>query len=254
MRDPIDNLLADIQSDLFWVSAAVRRLSHPEVFAIQSDDGVHLTNAVLRTTCKDSEIPRIIREIQDFHTVSSRWMVLPPFNPTALKTHLPRAGYAPTFQGDGFSIDTNRRWSTGAFRTIQVHDSLTLHDHLHAFSQGFGIPNHGIDPDRELRLCTQPNARTARFVTYSPDGEPIASGGINRYPEARFGLLWAGCTVPSWRGRGAYRALLSARSNWARRNGLTRIGLYASRATSGPIVDRLGFQKHGPMALWDRED
>ncbi|MEZ4321039.1 MAG: GNAT family N-acetyltransferase [Myxococcota bacterium] len=143
-------------------------------------------------------------------------------------------------------------WSEGGVQVVKVHDVQTLRDNLAACAAGFDrevqLPN---DLHREVELCTGPDARNARFVAYAPDGEPVGSANVTVHA-GRFGFLWAGATVPAWRGRGVYRALLGARCRWARSNGLDRVGLYANRATSAPVVAGLGFTKHGPMAYWAR--
>jgi hypothetical protein len=105
----------------------------------------------------------------------------------------------------------------------------------------------------QLHECTRENARVHRFVAYDEaTGEPISSGGMTLFPDLRFAFLWAGCTVPEARGRGAYRAILAARSRRAASRGMTHAGLYAMVDTSAPIVERLGFQRYGPMTYWDR--
>jgi GNAT superfamily N-acetyltransferase len=77
------------------------------------------------------------------------------------------------------------------------------------------------------------------FVVYR-GGEPISAGRL-QMPEARpFASMWGGGTVPSRRGRGAYRALVSHRAREARRRGYLYLTVDAA-ATSRPILERLGF-------------
>jgi len=58
--------------------------------------------------------------------------------------------------------------------------------------------------------------------------------------------------VPELQGRGAYGAVLAARVAEARRLGAERVGLFALRSTSGPIVAARGFEKAGAMTYWER--
>jgi GNAT superfamily N-acetyltransferase len=77
------------------------------------------------------------------------------------------------------------------------------------------------------------------FVVYG-GREPISAGRL-QMPEARsFASMWGGCTVPSQRGRGMYRALVSHRAREARRCGYRYLTVDAADA-SRPILERLGF-------------
>lgn len=105
--------------------------------------------------------------------------------------------------------------------------------------------------ERELADCTGPNRRVARLIAYR-NGEAAGSGGITFFDALSFALIWAGGVRPVHRGHGVYTALLQARADLARRHGLGRMGLYARQATSAPIVAAHGFERHGPMAYWDR--
>ena len=251
----MDTVLARTQLDLFWLPPTVTRLERADVLALHDGTDNFLHNQVARTLTTDDKIPALIEEISAFHSSGSQWLVVPPGNLRALETHLPDHGYQPEFQGDGYSVDTASTWSEGELEVVQVCDLRTLRDNLDAGARGFDravrIPEAGLA--RQLEMCTGPAARTARFVVYAQD-EPVAAGNINRYDALGFGFLWAGATVPEYRGRGAYRALLGARCRWARARGMERVGLYANRKTSAPVVAGLGFSKHGPMAYWKRKD
>jgi GNAT superfamily N-acetyltransferase len=72
------------------------------------------------------------------------------------------------------------------------------------------------------------------------DGEPVAraSGSFSAYGATLFG----GATLPEARGRGAYRALVAARWEEARRRGIPALVTQAS-PMSRPILARLGFRE-----------
>lgn len=74
------------------------------------------------------------------------------------------------------------------------------------------------------------------------DGQPAAGGGCSIVGEVA--RLWGAGTRPSFRGRGAYRALLAARIRIAGQYGAT-LALVKGRAeTSGPILRRAGFTSY----------
>ena len=69
---------------------------------------------------------------------------------------------------------------------------------------------------------------------------PCAPPGSN-CPPAQFASLWGGGTLPAWRGRGIYRALVAYRAGLAARRGYRYLTVDAS-ADSEPILRRLGFR------------
>jgi len=81
-----------------------------------------------------------------------------------------------------------------------------------------------------------------RWVAYV-DGRPASTGG--------YGLvdgvcrLWGGGTHRSLRGRGAYRAVLTARLATARAAGATLALTHGVVDTSSPILQRIGFTRYG---------
>ncbi|MGD0863051.1 MAG: hypothetical protein ABSA21_09875 [Candidatus Limnocylindrales bacterium] len=77
------------------------------------------------------------------------------------------------------------------------------------------------------------------------EGRPVAVGGVRRTVA---GPLWlsGGATLPAWRGRGVYRALVRARWDDAARLGAAGLLVQAS-SMSCPILERLGFRPVGTI-------
>nr|PZN49668.1 MAG: hypothetical protein DIU68_19685 [Chloroflexota bacterium] len=73
------------------------------------------------------------------------------------------------------------------------------------------------------------------------DGRPVSSAWIYVLPGSRFGSMWGGSTLPAYRGRGIYTALVAARVQEARRRGLRFLTIDAG-PMSRPIVEKLGFR------------
>ena len=78
------------------------------------------------------------------------------------------------------------------------------------------------------------------------DGEPVAAGYASYTPLGL--LLFGGATLPSARGRGAYRALVAARGREAAARGTPVLVTHAGQM-SRPILERLGFK---PVSRIDR--
>ena len=72
-------------------------------------------------------------------------------------------------------------------------------------------------------------------------GDVTVSAGWVRFPSGtEFVTLWGEATLPDWRGRGIYRALVAHRAKLAAERGPAYIEVDASD-DSRPILERLGF-------------
>jgi GNAT superfamily N-acetyltransferase len=75
------------------------------------------------------------------------------------------------------------------------------------------------------------------------DGEPASTGGCTL--ENRVAQLWGAATLPGYRGRGCYRAVLAERLRLARDHGATLALVKGRIVTSAPILLRAGFADFG---------
>lgn len=71
------------------------------------------------------------------------------------------------------------------------------------------------------------------------DGQVVSAGRLQPVRGTPFAGLWGGCTDPDWRGRGIYRALVSARARSALDRGI-RFMHSDCTAMSRPILERSG--------------
>jgi GNAT superfamily N-acetyltransferase len=72
-------------------------------------------------------------------------------------------------------------------------------------------------------------------------GTPVSVGWMRYRTGERFGSLYGGSTLPEWRGKGIYSALVGARAQEARERGCTWLTVDCS-AMSLPILQRRGFK------------
>ena len=100
----------------------------------------------------------------------------------------------------------------------------------------------GPDPELRGRLSAQlsnPSAATVLMLAMAGD-EPVCSARVEFGAGTDFAGLWGGGTLPQWRGRGIYRAMVSYRARLAATRGYRYLQVDAS-AQSRPILERLGF-------------
>ena len=72
------------------------------------------------------------------------------------------------------------------------------------------------------------------------DGTPVSAARVEFNHGTEFASLWGGGTLPEWRGRGVFRALVAYRAELAAAKGFRYLQVDAS-ADSRPILSRLGF-------------
>lgn len=90
----------------------------------------------------------------------------------------------------------------------------------------------------EREIAADP--QSLAVVVAEADGDVVSAGWIRYVPGTGFATLWGGSTLPQWRRRGLYRALVTYRARLADARGFTMLQVDAS-ADSRPILERMGF-------------
>ena len=101
----------------------------------------------------------------------------------------------------------------------------------------------GIDHSRlreSLLAQLRDSAEVTGMVVAMAGDEPVCSARIEFLPGTEFAGMWGGGTLPAWRGRGIYRALVAYRAGLAAARGYRYLQVDAS-PDSRPILERLGF-------------
>ena len=120
-------------------------------------------------------------------------------------------------------------------RLVRVTDEVGLDLITEAHDQVFG-------PDPRLRaaLTAQLGNPGTVMVVAMAGGQPVCSARAEFGADTDFAGLWGGGTLPEWRGRGIYRALVGYRARLAVARGYRYLQVDAS-PQSRPILERLGF-------------
>ena len=103
----------------------------------------------------------------------------------------------------------------------------------------FGRDGPGLRQSMLTQLRDAPG-RTAMVIAMAA-AEPVSAARVDLPAATEFASLWGGGTLPAWRGRGIYRALVAYRAGLAARRGYRYLAVDAS-AGSEPILGRLGFR------------
>lgn len=89
------------------------------------------------------------------------------------------------------------------------------------------------------QLLAEPES--LHMVVAMAGAEPVSAARIEFVAGTDFAGLWGGGTIPAWRGRGIFRALVAYRASLAARRGYRYLQVDAL-PTSRPILERLGFR------------
>lgn len=135
----------------------------------------------------------------------------------------------------------------GVAGDTQPPDGVTLRevvaradlDRIAALEAGIWKEDRGWLADSlEVEHRADPDALT--IVVAEAGGAVVCAGWVRFVRGAEFATLWGGGTLPAWRGRGIYRALVAYRANLAAARGFRYLQVDASDE-SRPILERLGF-------------
>jgi GNAT superfamily N-acetyltransferase len=119
---------------------------------------------------------------------------------------------------------------------VNVSDEDRLRDVKYVHDTVFGGDHGPMVESMRQRLHT--GAVTP--VLALAGAEPVCAARVDFHIGTDFASLWGGGTLPEWRGRGIYRALVSRRARLARDRGYRYLRTDAL-PTSRPILEKLGF-------------
>ncbi len=123
-------------------------------------------------------------------------------------------------------------------RLVDVTDAAGVDLMTEVHERAFGTSAARL---REQLLTQLGQSPDTVLMTLAMAGEvPVCSARIELHPGTDFASLWGGGTLPGWRGRGVYRALVAHRAQVAAAQGHRFLQVDASD-DSRPILLRLGF-------------
>jgi GNAT superfamily N-acetyltransferase len=126
----------------------------------------------------------------------------------------------------------------GGVDVVQVADEDGVDALVQVHDQVFGGDHSAVGRSVLADLASQRGAVEA-FVAYA-GVTPVAAGRVTFHVGTDFASLWGGGTIPAWRGRGVFRALVSHRAARAHARGFRYLQVDAS-PDSRPILRGMGF-------------
>ena len=186
----------------------------------------------------------IARQVRVFAERDERfeWKLHAHDQPTDLQERLQAAGFVPeevetVVIAPVAAVAGEPRLPDGV-QLREVSDRVDL-DQIAAMEGTISGDDRGwIADSLEAEHAVDPSALT--IVVAEADGAPVCAGWVRFALGTDFATLWGGGTLPDWRGRGIYRAIVAYRANLAAQRGFRYLQVDASD-DSRPILERLGF-------------
>lgn len=222
-----------------------RREATPDVVRQVSRNGPE--GAILYTFCDPSRTRQVIQEEMAYFRAIGQgceWMVYTHDHRRDLIELLPAVGWRAE-QSEALLIlataqlaDTLPAAETADVRRVTAGEGL---DAVRLIEEGVWAEDFArlvenlaaeMDHDPEAVSC---------YVAYA-HGRPAGCAWVRFHTGAHFASLWGGATLPDYRRRGLYSALVAARIREASARGFPYVSVHAS-AMSAPILLRCGFRQ-----------
>ncbi|MGW7552787.1 GNAT family N-acetyltransferase [Streptomyces rimosus] len=202
-------------------------------------------NGVLWSALDRSRVDEAIAEQVDHYTALGRefeWKLYGHDQPDDLTDRLEAAGFVPEepetlMVAPIADLPTSSAPPTG-IELRPVTDAVGVELMVQAQEEAFGRDGTRHRQQLLAQLTERPDTVVA--VVAMAGDVPVSAARMELVPGTGFAGLWGGGTVPAWRGRGIYRALIGFRAHIAAERGYQYLQVDASDQ-SRPILERLGF-------------
>lgn len=237
-------LLIDTYLRSSWLRPESQILDEPDWFQVRTPSATSgMLNSVRRAILQPDQVDSRVAEVLADHAsrrATVHWTVSELCRPLDLSERLIAHGFTRTGRTDGMFRDTSPL-PMPAGVTVQEIGPEGLEDYLTVAVRGWSLDAvAGEETRRDLaRSLADPNDALSYYVA-RVDGEPAGAGVLKQMPGR--GYLLGSSVTPQARGRGAYRALVSARLAALAAEHVPLATIVALEQTSAPICRRLGFE------------
>jgi GNAT superfamily N-acetyltransferase len=136
-------------------------------------------------------------------------------------------------------------------RLAVVDDAAGVEVMLRVHEEVFGVGSVYPGVVEAVRTALQLRPRPVEAVLAVAGDVAVSAGRVEFHDGTEFASLWGGGTLPAWRGRGVFRALVGHRAVLARDRGFRYLQVDALPA-SRPILEGMGFQPLAETRPWMR--
>ena len=134
-------------------------------------------------------------------------------------------------------------------RMVGVDDPSGVEAMLGVHEEVFGAGSVHPGTVEAVRTALALQPRPIEAVVAWAGDVAVSAGRVEFHEGTDFASLWGGGTLPAWRGRGVFRALVGHRAVLARNRGFRYLQVDAVPA-SRPILERMGFHPLAETTPW----
>jgi GNAT superfamily N-acetyltransferase len=134
-------------------------------------------------------------------------------------------------------------------RLVGVDDPQGVESMLGVHEEVFGAGSVHPGTVGAVRTALGLRPRPIEAVVAWAGEVAVSAGRVEFHEGTDFASLWGGGTLPPWRGRGVFRALVAHRALLARERGFRYLQVDAMPA-SRPILQRMGFHPLAETTPW----
>lgn len=214
-----------------------------EITRLAAADGSRHTvvySALTAPTADDA----IAREIDHYRDLGAKveWKVYAHDRPADLLDRLKRAGFAigPREAVLVYDLAQPFAWPIGPGTAVRRVDQPEEIGSFRELAEAIFAKDYTYTATELAAALAAGSTQHRGYVAYAGD-IPVSIGRLYTHPQSWFAGLYGGGTLPAWRGRGHYRALIAARACDAVALGARYLQVDAL-PSSRPILERLGFQ------------
>jgi GNAT superfamily N-acetyltransferase len=251
-REPMDWASVAEDADAYLLpSPMAEREVRTNVVLLHGRDGGAWSNLASRIrfdgATVEPSVAAIRRWFVDRDVGEFRWLVGPSATPRGVASLMLKRGASPDGDEPELTAMVLDR-EPPAVPGVVVRPVTTFADYvrMEEIREAVFGSSEIDDEGRRARWSEFKAASSLAYLALA-DGTPVSFGVMNR-TEVGPMLLAGGVTLPEYRGRGAYRALVRARWDAAKRLGAPALVTQA-QAASRPILERLGFRATGVIKV-----
>lgn len=191
----------------------------------------------------DADVEELIaREVARFAGTSWEWKHYSGDRPSDLSERLLAAGFIADPPESVMAVETAALDLSAAppdgVELVIVTTAQDVEALVHVHDEVFGGDHEALGQEVAAALGSAEPAVVA--VLARAGDTTISAGRVEFHAETEFASIWGGGTLPDWRRRGVFRALVAKRAALARDRGFRYLQVDAM-PTSRPILARLGF-------------
>ena len=229
---------------------------------VRVEAGEHLTrtvgsdaswSTVVWSDLTPADADEVIRAEVARSTGSLEWKLYSHDQPADLPARLRAAGLTPEpaetlLVAEIADLDLPVAEPAGV-RIVDVDDPSGVATMLRVHDEVFGPGSVHPGTAEAVRTALPQRPRPIQAVIAWAGDLPISAGRVEFHDGTDFASLWGGGTLPLWRGRGVFRALVGHRAVLARDRGFRYLQVDALPA-SRPILERMGFHPLAETTPW----